>query len=136
MATINTCHYKRDVLVKTLYIKMLYMQYDYQWHLIYFVRIVPKSLMLNGKLIIDFTFFQVRPPRLIGVDISLSLVKMVELSVAGKNSSAYRVERYAIQPLPKDPELDGNIVNLGAVSESLRCGWKRMGRQDLRRLPY
>jgi type IV pilus assembly protein PilM len=83
--------------------------------------------MLNGKINIDFTFFQARPPRLIGVDISSSSVRMVELSVAGKNSNTYRVERYVIQPLPKDAMLDGNIVNLEAVSESLRCDWKRMG---------
>ena len=83
--------------------------------------------MLNGKLNIDFTFLQTRSPSLIGVDISSSSVKMVELSVAGKNSNAYRVERYAIEPLPRDAMLDGNIVDLEAVSESLRRGWKRMG---------
>ena len=83
--------------------------------------------MLNGKLNMNFTFLQARSPSLIGVDISSSSVKMVELSVAGKNSNAYRVERYAIEPLPRDAMLDGNIVNLEAVSESLRCGWKRMG---------
>ena len=98
------------MLVKTLYIKILYMQYGYQWHLIYFIRIVPNWLILNGKININFTFFQARPPRLIGVDISSSSVKMVELSVAGKNNNAYRVERYAIQPLPKDAMLDGSIV--------------------------
>ncbi|MDO8437262.1 MAG: pilus assembly protein PilM [Nitrosomonadaceae bacterium] len=63
---------------------------------------------------------------LIGVDIGSSSVKMVELSVARKNSNAYRVERYVIEPLPRDAMLDGNIVSLEAVSESLRRGWKRM----------
>lgn len=91
--------------------------------------------MLNGKFIINFTFFQARPPRLIGVDISSSSVKMVELSVAGKNSSAYRVERYAIQPLPKDPMLDGNIVNLGGSKREPPMRLETHGGQDLRRLP-
>ena len=83
--------------------------------------------MLNGKLNINLIFLQARSPALIGVDISSSSVKMVELSVAGKNSNVYRVEHYAIEPLPRDTMLDGKIVNLEAVSESLRCGWKRMG---------
>ena len=37
---------------------------------------------------------------LIGVDISSTSVKMVELVDAGKGQP--RVERYAIEPLPKD----------------------------------
>lgn len=82
--------------------------------------------MLNGKLNINFIFLHARSPALIGVDISSSSVKMVELSVAGKNSKAYRVEHYAIEPLPKGAMLDGNVINLEAVSESLRCCWKRM----------
>ncbi|MCZ6898119.1 MAG: pilus assembly protein PilM, partial [Betaproteobacteria bacterium] len=64
-------------------------------------------------------FLQTKPPPLIGVDISPSSVKMVELSAVGKNNNAYRVERYAIEPLSKDAMLDGNIVNLEAVGESL-----------------
>ena len=47
--------------------------------------------------------------------------------MAGKSGNVYRVERYAIEPLPRDAMLDGNIVSLEAVSESLRRGWKRMG---------
>jgi len=49
---------------------------------------------------------------------------MVELADAGKGS--LRVERYAIEALPKDSILDGNITNLDAVVESVQRGWKKM----------
>ena len=62
---------------------------------------------------------------MIGVDISSSAVKMVEISQAGKDG--YKVERYTIEPLPKDSVVDGNISNLEAVSDSVRSGWRNMG---------
>jgi type IV pilus assembly protein PilM len=62
---------------------------------------------------------------LIGADISSSSVKMVEITAAGKD--LYRVERYAIEPLPKDSVVDGNINNLDAVSEALKRCHKRLG---------
>ena len=50
---------------------------------------------------------------------------MVELGDAGKGS--VRIERYAIETLPRDAVVDGNITNLEAVAEAVRRGWKRMG---------
>ena len=69
--------------------------------------------------------FKARTPPLIGVDISSSSVKMVEIADAGKG--AYRVERYVIEPLPRDAVSDGNIQNLDVVADSMKRGWKRMG---------
>ena len=69
--------------------------------------------------------FQTKSPPLIGVDISSSAVKMVEIEQAGK--SLLRVERSAIESLPKDAVTDGNIMNLEAVAETIRRAWKRMG---------
>lgn len=69
--------------------------------------------------------FQSQSPALIGVDISSSAVKMVEIEQVGKN--LLRVERYAIEALPKDAVADGNIMNLEAVAETMRRAWKRMG---------
>jgi type IV pilus assembly protein PilM len=69
--------------------------------------------------------FKAKAPPLIGVDISSSSVKMVELGDGGKGR--IRLERYAIEMLPKDAVVDGNIMNLEAVGESVRRGWKRMG---------
>ena len=71
---------------------------------------------------VAFLSRKMRP--LIGVDISSSSVKMVELS--GETKAGYQVERYAIEPLPRDAVSDGNIANLEAVSESLRRCLRRM----------
>lgn len=70
--------------------------------------------------------FKAKTPPLIGVDISSSAVKMVEIEEAGKNKKAYRVERYVIEPLPKEAVVDGNVANLDAVAETLRRAWRRM----------
>src|SRR6187399_1442814 len=81
--------------------------------------------MLKEKLAAQFEFLKAKAPPLIGCDISSSSVKMVEIAEAGRN--LYRVERYAVEPLPRDAVVDGNIMNLDAVSDSLKRGWKRMG---------
>ncbi len=82
--------------------------------------------MLKGNFDIPLDFLHTRTPPLIGVDISASAVKMVELSESPKKNG-YVVERYAIEALPKDAVSDGNINNLDAVSESLGRALKRMG---------
>lgn len=68
--------------------------------------------------------FNPKARSLIGLDISSSSVKMVELASDGKNR--YRVERYTIEVLPKDAVADGNIVNLEATAESVRRAWRKM----------
>lgn len=50
---------------------------------------------------------------LFGLDIGSSSVKMVELGQGGK--SGYRIERYAIKPLPKGAMVDGNVIDFDAV---------------------
>ena len=62
---------------------------------------------------------------LLGLDISSSAVKLVELAANGKEG--YRVERYTIEVLPKDAVSDGNIANLEGVVESVKRAWKRLG---------
>jgi len=85
--------------------------------------------MLKGKFEFDAEFISAlmkpKSPPLIGVDISSSSVKMVELGGPGKGR--YRLERYTIEPLPKDAVVDGNIMNLEQVGDAVRRGWKRMG---------
>src|SRR6476646_5140933 len=71
-----------------------------------------------------FDLFTPKAPPLFGLDISSSSVKMLEIVDAGKG--AYRVERYAIEPLPRDAVADGNINNLEAVSEAVKRGYKRL----------
>ena len=50
---------------------------------------------------------------------------MVELSDAGKGVIC--VDRYVIEPLPRDAVLDGNITNLDQVTETVSRAWKRLG---------
>jgi type IV pilus assembly protein PilM len=69
--------------------------------------------------------FKPKAPPLIGADLSSSAIKMVELTEAGVGS--YRIERYAIEPLPKDSVVEGNINNLDAVSDALKRCHKRLG---------
>lgn len=73
---------------------------------------------------LQLDFLQTKAPPLIGVDISSSSIKMVELSEAGK--SQYRLEHYVVEPLPRDAVTDGNIANLDVVSDCVRRAWKRM----------
>jgi len=84
--------------------------------------------MLKEKLDSAFAFLQTKSPPLIGVDISSSALKLVELVETGKG--AYRLERYAIEPLPKDVVADGNIANLDQVSDALRRAHKRLGSRN------
>ncbi len=84
--------------------------------------------MLAEKLGSTLDLFKAKAPSLIGVDISSTSIKMVELGEAGKG--AYRLDRYAIEPLPKDCVTDGNIANLDQVSDALKRAWKRLGSRN------
>ena len=84
--------------------------------------------MVSENLSSALDFFKTKTPSLIGTDISSTAVKMVELSAVGKDS--FRLERYAIEPLPKDVVTDGNVVNLEQVGEALRRAWKRLGSRN------
>jgi len=64
-------------------------------------------------------------PPLIGVDISTSSVRLVELSQAGKEG--WRLDRYAAEPLPRGAVVDGNIENMEQVVDTLRRVWKKSG---------
>lgn len=74
---------------------------------------------------IDLSIFNPKARPLLGLDISSTSVKLVELVDNGKGT--YRVERYAIESLPRDAVSDGNIANLEGVAETVRRAWKRLG---------
>lgn len=77
--------------------------------------------MIKEKLV---SVFKKRSP-LVGLDITSSSVKIVELESSGKGG--YRVEHYAIEPLPRDAVVDGNIMNLEAVGECVKRAWVKSG---------
>ena len=68
-------------------------------------------------------FKRSRPP-LIGLDISSTAVKLLELSRSG---SRYRVESYAVEPLPPNAVVEKNITDVDAVGEAVRRAVKRSG---------
>jgi type IV pilus assembly protein PilM len=85
--------------------------------------------MLKGKFSLNLDalegLFKPKMPPLVGADISSSAIKMVEIAQAGRG--IYRVERYAIEPMPRDAVVESNINNLDAVSDALKRCHKRLG---------
>lgn len=62
---------------------------------------------------------------LLGLDITTSSVKLIELSAAGGDS--YRVEAYAAEPTPVNSMNEKAIVDAEAVGEAIRRAAKRAG---------
>lgn len=62
-----------------------------------------------------------RPP-LLGIDISSTAVKVLELR---RQDSRYRVESYAVEPLPPNAVVEKSIANVDAVADALRAAIKR-----------
>jgi type IV pilus assembly protein PilM len=61
---------------------------------------------------------------LLGIDISSTAVKLIELSSSG---SRYRVESYAVEPLPPNSVVEKNITDVQAVGEAVSRVVKRSG---------
>ena len=85
-----------------------------------------KNFRKETLLAMDFTsLLQKKNAPLIGLDISSSSIKLVELSDAGKG--VLRLERYASEPLPRGAVVDGNIDNIEQVSEAVKQVWTKSG---------
>lgn len=65
-----------------------------------------------------------KKPTLLGIDISSTSVKLVELS---KTDKGYRVESLAVEPLPANAVVEKNIQDVEAVGETLQKALKRSG---------
>ena len=61
---------------------------------------------------------------LVGVDISSTAVKLLQLSRSGER---YRVEHYAVEPLPPNAVVEKNIVEVEAVGDAIRRAMSRSG---------
>jgi type IV pilus assembly protein PilM len=72
----------------------------------------------------DFSILNPKARSLVGLNISSSAVKMVELS-SGRGGE-YQLECYAIEPLPEGAVMDGNISSHEGVSEAVARCWKRL----------
>jgi type IV pilus assembly protein PilM len=65
-----------------------------------------------------------KSPPLIGVDISSTAVKLLQLTQSG---GRYRVEHYAVEPLPPNAVVEKNIVEVEAVGEAIKRALARSG---------
>lgn len=68
--------------------------------------------------------FEKKSQPLLGIDISSTAVKLIELSSSG---SRYRVESYAVEPLPPNSVVEKNITDVQAVGEAVSRVVKRSG---------
>lgn len=71
-----------------------------------------------------FTLLGRNKPAILGLDISTTAVKLLELS---KNGNRYRVESYAVEPLPPNSVIEKNISDVDAVGEAIKRAVKRSG---------
>ena len=65
-----------------------------------------------------------KKPAILGLDISTTAVKLLELS---KSGDRYRVESYAVEPLPPNSVIEKNIADVEGVGEAIRRAVKRSG---------
>jgi type IV pilus assembly protein PilM len=79
---------------------------------------------------LKFSFFTESTPPLIGIDVSSTAVKMVELSQSGRGN--YKLEGYSMSPLAKDVIVDGNINDLDKVADAMKQAWKLLGTREKR----
>ncbi|PKO53329.1 MAG: pilus assembly protein PilM [Betaproteobacteria bacterium HGW-Betaproteobacteria-20] len=77
-----------------------------------------------------FNLFKETIPPLIGIDISSSAIKMVELSEDGRGG--YKLEGYSTAPLAKDAMVDGNVGDLEKVADAMKLAWKLLGSREKR----
>jgi len=85
-------------------------------------RVVSQTFLRLGDL--GLNFFQTKSMALLGVDISSSAVKLLQLSRSG---GRYRIEHYAVEPLPPNSVVEKNIVAVEPVGEALRRALARSG---------
>lgn len=71
-----------------------------------------------------FTLLGRNKPAILGLDISTTAVKLLELS---KSGNRYRVESYAVEPLPPNSVIEKNIADENAVGEAIKRAVKRSG---------
>lgn len=64
--------------------------------------------------------FSRKSPPLVGVDISSTAIKLLELSRVGRGGKSYRVESYAAEPLPEGLVVDKAITDVEAVGEAMQ----------------
>mgnify|MGYP000562947942 CR=1 FL=1 len=70
------------------------------------------------------SLFKTNTPQVVGLDISSTAVKLLEL---GRSGDRLRVESYAVEPLPPNSVNEKNIADVEAVGEAIKRAVKRSG---------
>jgi type IV pilus assembly protein PilM len=68
------------------------------------------------------SWFNHKQNAVLSLDISTAAVKLLELSRVG---ARYRVESYAVAPLPQDAVIDKNFANVNVIAEAIKAALKR-----------
>jgi len=68
--------------------------------------------------------FKPKAPSVLGLDISSTAVKLLEL---GRSGDKIRVESYAVEPLPANSVIEKNISDVEAVGDAIKRAMKRSG---------
>lgn len=66
--------------------------------------------------------FKQKQPVVLGLDISSTAIKLLELSQSGDR---FRVESYAVEPLPANSVIEKNIADVEAVGDAIKRAVKR-----------
>jgi len=70
------------------------------------------------------SFFKRNNPNVLGIDVSSSAIKLIELS---RHGSRYRVESYGVAALPENAVIDNNFADLEAIGNTLSTVIERSG---------
>ena len=68
------------------------------------------------------SWFNRKQNAVLSIDISTAAVKLLELS---KIDTRYRVESFAVAPLPQDAVVDKNIANVNVIADAIKLALKR-----------
>ena len=73
------------------------------------------------------SWFNRGQPAVLGIDISTAAIKLLELSQSG---ARYKVESYAVAPLPQDAVVEKNIANIDVIANAIKMAIKQSGTRN------
>ncbi len=77
--------------------------------------------------------FRQKPKQLVGIDISSTSIKLIELSqTSGATAELYRVEAFAVEPLPPSAVVEKKIADIDAVGQGIQRAVARSGTRTKR----
>lgn len=83
-----------------------------------------RLIVKNKRKVLPVPLFRRSATPVIGLDISSTAVKLLELA---KSGGGYRVESYAVEPLPPNSVVEKTITDEQAVGDAIRRAVKRSG---------